>query len=282
MEYPLYLTRSQVEELQYEFLPIGVKLKLTRMLRPRESEYEDPIYWQNRMINRARTICGLPVYVLRSDDLGEYLPQERVWHEGEFEACIRRLDATQFLEFLTELVDRDDIELDEANELLALADSSAVIERSWQGDVSVTVSPLAGDESEGEELTNIRTLVARMDRDLAAQDYAAVVHCSASIFETLAKDVVPRSTVKTQTLGSFFDLYRKESQLPEPVLDYVETIYANRNTVPLAGHGQVIPPSVTREEAVTLAHMTKAFLRIERELQREEALDQGIGNRDEA
>lgn len=274
MEFPLILDKAQAAELEYEFLPMGIKLKLTRMLRRGLSEDEDPIFRQNRIINQARTISGLPVYVLRADDWGMYLQQERGWHSGEFEACIRRLDAIEFLEFLAELVEHGEVKLEEANELLNEANSSVLLEQtmSWSSRVSISISPLAPNgltPGEG-EIANIRTLVARMERDLDAKDYSAVVHCSASIFETLAKDVVPVVTVNTQTLASFFDRYRKDSYLPEPVLDYILAIYNSRNTEPLAGHGQLETPSVTKEEAVILAHMTMAFLQIERDLQQEE------------
>ena len=64
----------------------------------------------------------------------------------------------------------------------------------------------------------------RMDSDLSRGDYAGVLHCSASIFETMAKDIVGIPTVQNQTLKSFFDRYRKDSALPQEILDYIISI----------------------------------------------------------
>jgi len=116
------------------------------------------------------------------------------------------------------------------------------------------------------EHLNIRTLVARMDMLFDSGDFSGVLHASASIFETLAKDVIKKSTVENQPLGSFFEAYRKRSALPAAVLDMIKDIYDRRNTEPLAGHGSTTVPTIKKEEAVTLVEMTKAFIRMEREL----------------
>ena len=82
----------------------------------------------------------------------------------------------------------------------------------------------------------------------------------------MAKDVVQLDSVRDKTLASFFDKYRKESKLPEPILDYILNIYKPRNTEPLAGHGSLDIPTITPEQALILSEMTKAFVRIERQL----------------
>jgi SpoVK/Ycf46/Vps4 family AAA+-type ATPase len=110
---------------------------------------------------------------------------------------------------------------------------------------------------------NIRILIDRMNDALKREDYPGVLHSSASIFETLAKDVVGISNVQNQTLKSFFDRYRKDSALPEKVLDYILAIYESRNVTPLAGHGSTQTPTISREVAIGLSEMTKAFVRIE-------------------
>jgi GTPase SAR1 family protein len=110
---------------------------------------------------------------------------------------------------------------------------------------------------------NIRILVDRMNDALRREDYPGVLHSSASIFETLAKDIVGISAVQNQTLKGFFDRYRKDSTLSENILDYILTVYESRNTTPLAGHGSTQTPTVSREAAITLTEMTKAFVRIE-------------------
>jgi hypothetical protein len=105
-----------------------------------------------------------------------------------------------------------------------------------------------------------------MDDALDKEDYPGVLHASASIFETMAKDVVAIPSVQNQTLKSFFDRYRKDSSLPSEVLDYILSIYDLRSTTPLAGHGSTQAPDVNKEAAIALSEMTKAFVRIEYKL----------------
>ncbi|MNI70589.1 hypothetical protein D3C76_1566470 [compost metagenome] len=105
-----------------------------------------------------------------------------------------------------------------------------------------------------------------MDNDLENDDYPAVLHSSASIFETLAKDVVDIPSVQNSTLASFFERYRNDSGLPSAILDYILLIYKRRNIEPLAGHGNTLEPSVTKQEAIILCEMTKTFVRLERQL----------------
>ncbi|HNT78922.1 MAG TPA: hypothetical protein PKH77_28275, partial [Anaerolineae bacterium] len=113
---------------------------------------------------------------------------------------------------------------------------------------------------------NIVILLKRMDTALEQDDYAAVLHASASIFETMAKDIVGISTVQNQTLKSFFARYRQNSTLPNEILDYILTVYESRNATPLAGHGSTQTPQISREVAISLSEMTKAFVRIEYKL----------------
>lgn len=110
---------------------------------------------------------------------------------------------------------------------------------------------------------NIKKLFERMDNALDRDDYSAVLHASANIFETLAKDIVGIPSIQDQTLKSFFEKYRKDSILPQEILDYILAIYESRSTTPLAGHGSTRTPNISREVAVSLCEMTKAFVRIE-------------------
>lgn len=269
------LSEEQVSELEYEVVPPGLKTKLTRLLRQsvqkKSEDLDTPsIYWQNEVINRANTITERPVYVLKSDDLNDVVPEELVWHKGEFDVCIRRFNSVEFIEFLAEMVASRWIDLALANSLLLEANIS--ISFKWSDSskhfLSVDVRPITDLNADLEEdkRPNIRTLVARLDRELEARDYAAVLHCSATIFETLAKDVVGIPEVADQTLGSFFDRYRKDSSLPEAILDYILAVYKRRNTEPLAGHGHVDEPTVTRSEAEVLTAFTKVFITLENRL----------------
>jgi hypothetical protein len=113
---------------------------------------------------------------------------------------------------------------------------------------------------------NIHFLIERMDSDLHREDYAGVLHCSASIFETMGKDIVGIPSVQTQTLKSFFERYRKDSALPQEILDYIVSVYEKRNVTPLAGHGSIQKPAISKQEAVFLVELTKAFVNIEYKL----------------
>ena len=115
----------------------------------------------------------------------------------------------------------------------------------------------------GNEHTNIASLFDRLDMLLKKGDYAGVIHTSATILETMAKEVMGNPNVNNQSLGSFFQAFRKKSNLPDKILDNIEDIYQARNTTPLAGHGSLTLPTITIEEATTVAEMTKAFVRIE-------------------
>jgi len=113
---------------------------------------------------------------------------------------------------------------------------------------------------------NIQKLIGRMDDALRREDYPGVLHSSASIFETLAKDIIGIPGIQDQALKSFFERYRKDSTLPNEILNYILDIYESRNTTPLAGHGSTRTPNVSRESATTLSEMTKAFVSIEYKL----------------
>ncbi len=113
---------------------------------------------------------------------------------------------------------------------------------------------------------NIQILIDRMDDALRRDDYSGVLHASASVFETLAKDIVGIPSVQDQTLKSFFERYRKDSTLPNEILNYILNVYESRSTTPLAGHGSTRTPSISREVATSLSEMTKAFVTIEYKL----------------
>jgi len=277
VHFSLMLTDKQVAELEYEVIPASLKAHLTRLLRRGKAASLDTpsIYWQNDVINRARTIAELSIYVLEPDDLGNYMPQEYAWHRSEFELCVRRLNSVQFVEFVAEIVKDDWLDLDVANSLLSKANTSVVLEwgDSFDQRLLVHVHPVAdlNADLEQDKRPNVRTLVARLDRELAAGDHSAVLHCSAVIFETVAKDVVGLPTIANQTLGSFFDRYRADSSLPEPILDYILAVYQRRNTEPLAGHGQVDEPTISKSEAELLTVLTKAFITYETRMTQSES-----------
>lgn len=267
------LDAAATQALEFEVIPERVRLQLTRLLRHACAAEEATVELvkKNRVINVARHVLSLPAYRLESDDWGDYHPAEHGWHNGELELILRRPSTPDLVETLADLIQDGWLHDVTVNDILDHSNLSFRFDDNETADgldVSVEVFsvPDIEDLVGQDEHPNIRVLVERMDRALAAEDAPEVLHTSASIFEALAKDVVNRETVETQTLASFFERYRKDSGLPEPILDFILDVYRRRNTEPLAGHGRLAEPDFRQTDAIALAALTKAFLRIERDL----------------
>jgi hypothetical protein len=82
----------------------------------------------------------------------------------------------------------------------------------------ITAAPQAIPDDMESEIPNMKTLVSRMDILLTQNDYAGVLHASASIFETLAKDVIKNPSIEDQTLGSFLTHINKNRTYQYPYL----------------------------------------------------------------
>ena len=266
----LGLKAPEKNQLEFEILPYSARLQLTRLLRASVKSADDMNGWvirANGIINVCRNVLGLPVSIVEMNEWGDYEYYDGGWMRAELEVSMRRPDTVELVETLADLIQAAWIEADEVNQILSEHGIGVGFEMS-RSSVSVTIVPTEEIEEDDEsEIPNIRLLIKRMETAFDNSDYSGVLHASASVFETLAKDVFQNPNIQDKPLGSFFDGYRKASRLPEPVLDYIKEVYNRRNTEPLAGHGQVSPPTVTHEEAVVLIEMTKAFLKIERKLQ---------------
>jgi len=273
MKYTKYLTSDDVRALELEIVSQDLKIFLTRELQRKIESDEFPehdIISQNAIINKSRNIAGLPIYVLEGDLDGYFHPAENAWHNGEFQLVFRRLSTIQFIEFVGDLIKDGYFGKGEINEYLEKDNVSFRFENNEDGELAVEVFPLDKVESEATpEHPNIRVVARRMDDALKRDDYAGVLHASAVIFETMAKDIVGIPTVQNQTLKWFFEKYRKDSLLPNEILDYILSVYDLRNTEPLAGHGNTKTPEITKETAIVLSEMTKAFVKIEYTLHKE-------------
>lgn len=265
------LTKVQRQNLEFEVVSERARLLLTRLLR-HATNAQSPtvkIVLQNNAINIAHNVLGLPIYVLKAED-GDYYTSEYGWHNAEIELLMRRPNTPDLVEVLADFIQEGVLNARDANEILENENLSFHFNECGSlDDRAVQVKVLSVEEieeSESEEHPNIRLLINRMNSSLDNDDPAGVLHASASIFETLAKDVINIQNVQDQTLASFFERYRKDSELPAEVLDYILNIYKKRNVEPLAGHGSTKPSKITKKEAVILAEMTKAFVRIERQL----------------
>ncbi|WP_110929871.1 hypothetical protein [Paenibacillus bouchesdurhonensis] len=267
----LGLEKADREKLQYEVISDNARLQLTRLIRRiSTSDNSDiEILRQNRFINIARNVLNLPLYVLEADYLGQYNEVEYAWHIGEIELIMRRPDTIQLIETLADYIENNLIDADLVMKILCDDGCSFLIEKiGYEGHAHVQISSIEDIEESpfSNEHPNIRLLINRMERSLFDKDYSAVLHSSASIFETLAKDIVNLQTIQNKSLGNFFERYRHDSKLPNPILDYIHEIFRRRNTEPLAGHGNLQTPTINQEEAIVLTEMTKTFVRIERKL----------------
>lgn len=269
MKFPKYLTDEQVKQLKYEVLSQDFYVYLTRYLNDWCEENEGgltSIIRKNRLINLSRTISGGKIYTL-TDDLESI---EFSWHDSNFLLIFRELNTIEFIEFICDLINYEYFQIDFVNVLLKKEGSSFYI-CSSAGNLAIEIYSIEEIEKQklDEEHVNIRTLVARMDSAFENDDYANVLHASASIFEVMAKDIIGIDSIQDQTLKSFFDRYRNDSKLPAEILDYILETYDSRNSTSLAGHGSLTFPEITKEQAIILNEMTKAFVRIEYRIQRE-------------
>jgi len=268
----LGLSDEQNESLKFEVISDRARLKLTRLLRHKvkgeEGTYD--IISKNRAINIARNVLGLPLYVLEAEDGEYYYPGEHAWHNAELELIMRRPSTIELVEILADLIEDTAFSVKEINDIFEEDGASISFDYSdyQKREIEVNILPIEqiDEVKDSEEHPNIRKLIKRMEAALSHKDYPEVLHASASVFETLAKDVVNLSSVENRSLGSFFDRYRKDSSLPTPILDYILEIFNKRNTEPLAGHGSRQPPKIAKKQAIIISEMTKSFVRIERQL----------------
>lgn len=266
------LTPRQRQQLALEVISSDARLRLTRLLRAatRDRDGEDPaiqLIRRNAVINLANTISNRPIYRLESDDWGQYESAEYAWHQGELELILRRPSTVQLVEIIADLITGEWLDEAPVNEILE-ADRCGVrfLCRGEMVRVKLIDPPPLEAEAGVDENPNIRQLFGRLDRAMQDQDWTLVLHTGASIFETLAKLVVPLPGVQNQPLGSFFAAFRKHSKLAGPLLDTIEAIYKRRNIEPLAGHGSIRDPEITREDAIQIGTLTRALVHLEREL----------------
>ncbi len=270
------MDRRTRDRVGLEVVSTEARLRLTRLLRESvkveigsDEAGQIELIRTNRIVNFANTVLGRPIYALELSDW-DYHSAEYAWHFAELELAMRRPDTAQLFEILIDLVNEAGLPMADVNAVLkddgvgvrlADEDGSATVELQ-----DVTDAPEV--ELEPGEHVNVRGLVERMDRALQDKDWSLVVHAGASVFETVAKQVVPLQGVQNQSLGSWFAAYRKYSKLSGPLLDAAEEIFKRRNVEPLAGHGSVAVPGVTEAEAIQIRELSVAFVRMERLLAR--------------
>lgn len=263
------------EQLELEVVSTSARLQLTRLLRKSvkvtnansEDAHQIELIRQNKIVNIVNNSVGRPIYTLELSDW-DYLPAEYAWHNGEIEVAMRRPDTATLAEILADLIEETNIRATDVNQILNadgcgfriyLEDNDALIK-------ILDVTELPDQPVGSAKYTNVRKLVERMDRAMQDKDWSLVLHTGASIFETLAKQVVPNPNVQNQSLGGWFSQYRNHSKLATPLLDVMEEIFKRRNIEPLAGHGSASDPSITQQEAIQIRELAVVLVRLERAL----------------
>jgi len=268
------LTRAALEQ---EVVPSGARLELTRLIRHSclipdgDDDGGITLGRENEFINIANQVMGKPIYLLEGGDWGDYQPAEHAWHHGQRELIMRLPTTPELAEILADYLQRQMMPISTVNRILRDYNCGFSYQHVGPADefkvtIIVTSEDAISEPDLSKEHPNIRKLVHRMETALSGQDYTAVLHASASVFETLAKDVINKPSVNNQTLGGIFDGFKKKSNLPAPILDYIHQIYNDRNTTPLAGHGSLSTPTLDAAIAVTLCEFTKFAVRTERSL----------------
>jgi hypothetical protein len=201
------LTAAEKRQLEMEVVPRETRLQLTRIIRDVCSSDESPIRLVRtaRFVNMANHVMNRQPYVLETDDWGEDYPHAAyALIDSERELIMRRPSTVELADILGDYLQAHMLAVGAVNTILAEGNCGfSFTKRDVDPDrVSVSLDVVSIAEIPDADLSrdhpNVRLLVARMDRALGDRDYAAVLHSSASIFETLAKDVVENPECKTR------------------------------------------------------------------------------------
>ena len=123
--------------------------------------------------------------------MGDYYDADYAWHNGELELIMRRPSTVELVEILADYIEMEMLDLDLVNDILS-QDKCSFRFDNVHDEVAVDIDSISEipEEALTSDHPNIRKLVERMDAAVEREDPTAVLHTSASIFETLAKDVL--------------------------------------------------------------------------------------------
>jgi len=262
---------EQLELLEQEVISTDARVLLTRHARQIADASHEPIYSYAQIVNTAKQNRHEPIYLLECDDMGDYMAQEHAYFQSSFFLVFRGSSTIQLVQIIADLLYNGSLQLDVVNQILE--EDRSKIRYVESGEVYVVELLDTFEESEQELSSqgnhpNLKILLERMGLLLLKEDYSGVLHTSASIFETISKDIIGNPKIENQPFGSFFNAYIKKSKLPTALLDYAKEIYRKRNITPGAGHGGTQLADFHKEDAVIIAEITKACLRIEDQLRK--------------
>jgi hypothetical protein len=95
MKYPLNILDDDDKKLEFEVVSTELKIRLTRMLQKwishrADGDSDSALMWQNKIINKSRSISGGPIHVLEPDGYGMHMTEEYAYHDGEMALVFRR------------------------------------------------------------------------------------------------------------------------------------------------------------------------------------------------
>src|SRR3989304_7734882 len=201
---------SQRKQIEYEVVSNRCRLLLTRLLRhaTRAESSTVKIVLQNNAVNIANHVLGRPIYVLVAEDGDYYYPEEYGWHNAEIELLMQRPDTADLIEIIADLIQEGVLTSNAVNKILELENLSFHFSESGNLDnrrVKVEMSPIEDiEDTTTDEHPNIRLLINRMNTAIENADPPGVLHTSASIFETMAKDIASIDSIQDQPMASFF------------------------------------------------------------------------------
>jgi len=265
----LKLDKDQREKLEYIEIPHRARLDFTRIIRG-VVQNDDPaisLIHKNSIIAIAHSVMGRPIYTLEAEGGDYYYPSEYAWHNGEFERIFFRPFTPDLVEILCDLLNEKYIEYEAINKIFTDNQVSITFEyNTYEETYSIHLFndlfldeeiPLQDTKSE-----NVLQLIDRMNRSLENADYPAVLHASASVFETLAKATLDNDKLKNKTFSKLYTKFRAKTKLSDFYTEKMFEIYKKRGSEPLSGHGHTEKSTLRIEEAIEIAEFTKMIVRI--------------------
>lgn len=263
-EYKMNLTKEQVKELEFEELPKYAKIDLTRLVR---STIDDNYFLGLRFVNMKETVLGKRITEPVFDEFGESLSSSlTMFVISSVENIFNGLETSEIVELLFDYIQSNLIQTNYINNIFKEYEIPILFQTDRQDHLRIEVESLKENSVSEQEHSNIKKLISRMDRDFANDDYTGVLHSSASIYETLVKDISRDPKIQNMSLGQILNNPIFSQNIPDQILDYIQEIFKKRNIVHTAGHGGTSKPTITKEETIIIQEFTKTIVRVLRKV----------------
>lgn len=211
MRLPIYLTKQQVNDFQYEYVSQDLKNCIARLLMKDRTERdikldEKRFNFIYKIVNICKAISSDSPIILYFDEKSNF-DYEHTRIEGMFYSSITTLNNIEFVEFLCELAYGDYLSIDKINESLNDSNNTFKIDKS-QGKIIINMIPkkLSVDKNIH---PNIYILINRMDTCFSEKDYSGVLAASSNVLETIAKIVLDNRKFDGKPLKVFLTIITK-------------------------------------------------------------------------